>query len=83
MQPHVFKTTGVGALCYANTDLRIVQAKSPKPRHFQIPRSVRVRRCVWVVGLHGEVTDEYVYGVAQLDITTTSCSVSLVEIICS
>jgi hypothetical protein len=24
---------------------------------------------VWVVGLHGEVTDEYVYGVTQLDMS--------------
>jgi hypothetical protein len=35
---------------------------------------------VWVVGLHGEVTDEYVYAVAQLDMSSGSAPTWLVRI---
>jgi hypothetical protein len=35
---------------------------------------------VWVVGLHGEVTDEYVYGVTQLDISGGNAPTCLVRI---
>jgi hypothetical protein len=35
---------------------------------------------VWVVGLHGEITNEYVYGVAQLDISSGNAPTCLVRI---
>jgi hypothetical protein len=35
---------------------------------------------VWVVGLHGEVTDQYVYGVTQLDLSSGNAPICLVRI---
>jgi hypothetical protein len=34
---------------------------------------------VWIVGLHGEVTDEYVYGVTQLDLSGVAPPICLVR----
>jgi hypothetical protein len=35
---------------------------------------------VWVVGLHGEVVDDYVYGVTQLDLSSGNAPTWLVRI---
>jgi hypothetical protein len=37
-------------------------------------------REAWVVGLHGRVTDEYVYGVSQLDMSSCNAPTCLVRI---
>jgi hypothetical protein len=80
----IAKKQGKGAAAYARGKVLVVLLDAGLGEWFpnqvakQLPK-IDFKE-VWVVGLHGEVTDEYVYGVAQLDISSGNAPTCLVRI---